>query len=156
MKPVLIEHLILHLSMRQVKPTTTDAFQFELNTKAEHTNNFLEKIHETAIGQFDLIGKEVFKFEKTIKFITIENWNESYNPHFNPIEKTPLIMSEQNYLDYEKNHIDFLIDRLKNGLLNDKLFIESTNQLRNLQRLWIFEENQNLLKIFESIKQKIN
>lgn len=147
------EKLIAYRFLYKVEPTTTNKSRFEKNNRAEYIINFIDSICETMDKQYSLIGKEVFKYTKSTKYVIINDYSmmTSFEKNMNKIIDVSLLMTHQAYLEYEKWHVNFLIEYLERDLLEHPIAMYSTCQLSNLIHGLILDEKQRLIKYLKSI-----
>lgn len=139
----------------RIVQTTTDKRQFENNCrskfKSDHLGDRLAFISEN----FNMIGKEVYKYVKSETYVLSSEVGSLSEPHliFNKLENEPLIFTIEVFDNFVKSYLQFQIDYLINGLLKNSLTSNSTHKLSNLVFEWELECKQELIEIYKNISK---
>ena len=138
-----------------IQPTTTDASKFETNIKAKFMCDNLSKIHDTMCVQNSYIGIYVHRFVGRLMAITKEKYNEDvkakkFDDFLNKIEEEEIYYTIQDFEEYKKWHLSFLIERYTEEVLRNP-FQNSTSPLSNLVRQWQTEAKIKLIELFKEL-----
>lgn len=138
-----------------IQPTTTDARKFETNIKAQFMCDNLFKIHDTMCTQNSYIGVYVHRFKDRLIVTTKEKYNKDIesgdlDSFFNKLEEEEIYYTKQDFKEYKKWHLNFLIERFTEEVLRNP-FQNSTNPLSNLIHQWQTEAKIKLIELFKEL-----
>jgi len=142
-----ILYTALEKEKSKIKPTTTDAYQFEKNCRASFfVLNITERLEHIQKHE-SFIGKEVFKFEKSFNYTD----NPSLDNIFNPVFEKKVLFTQQLYNSFLYDYFEFGKEYHTKRLVENQITRNSTNKLNNLQFEWQLECTQELIKLYTKI-----
>lgn len=128
-----------------IKETILDKKQFELNHKYSYKSaiygghiNFLQE-HK------NMIGKTAYKYDNSFRY-SLSCESEDF---LNPISKVPIIFTNKDYLQFEKDLANFVVKRFTNDFLECAITENSTDKLNNLIFEWELEGKQDIIKTYK-------
>ncbi len=106
-----------------IKDTVCDYNQFEKNCYNQEYTKLLETFISHLEETYNLIGLDVYKYEKSFNYITKEEYDkkveeDKYYHNFNPIEKDSIFFTEELYEEFKIVYCKFLIKRCNEDILN--------------------------------------
>lgn len=136
------------LLQSKINLTTDNKSQFKQNVINTFKVNEIKRMIDLLDKHTDFIGKEVYKYKKSFSVTTLDEYNNnddiSYKT-FNPIEETPFLYTLADYKKFEKDYINFRIERYQTELIERMPYESSTDTLSNLVYLWHIEAKQEIL-----------
>ncbi len=116
-----------------IQPTTTDARKFKTNVKAQFMCDNLLKIYDTMCVQNSYIGFYVHRFKGRLIVTTKEAYKRDIESGgidglFNKLEEEEIYYTIQDFEEYKKWHLSFLIERFTEEVLRNP-FQNSTSPL---------------------------
>ena len=119
-----------------IKNTTCDYSIFEKNCYNHEYNQVLEVFINHLEETYNLIGLDVYKYEKSFNYITKEEYDkkveeDKYYHNFNPIEKDSIFFTEELYEEFKIVYCKFLIKRCNEDILNSLRGSISTSDFYN-------------------------
>lgn len=129
-----------------IKPTTDEKRQFERNLRYGFAIDTLNHLDRNLSKHMYFIDKKVYKLTKSF------NYSETPNPdHFNPTNPEEIIFTEELFKEFEKNYLNFLVNRFTEELIEKQITSNSTCKLSNFEFEVRLEEKQNLIKYFKEL-----
>jgi hypothetical protein len=140
-----------------IKPTLTNKYEFERNIIGDYKCFWLTKRLEFIEKHFNYIGKEVFKYEKSFSYTSIEDFENKKNNDishdiFNPINKKSIIFSDDMFKLFLKEYLNFQVIRLCDEIIN-RPFLNSTNAFSNLEHQFIVKAKRDLIDFLKDINK---
>jgi len=119
-----------------IKDTVCDYNQFEKNCYNQEYTKLLETFISHLEETYNLIGLDVYKYEKSFNYITKEEYDKKveenkYYHNFNPIEKDSIFFTEELYEEFKIVYCKFLIKRCNEDILNSLRGSISTSDFYN-------------------------
>ena len=119
-----------------IKDTVCDYNQFEKNCYNQEYTKLLETFISHLEETYNLIGLDVYKYEKSFNYITKEEYDkkveeDKYYHNFNPIEKDSIFFTEELYEEFKIVYCKFLIKRCNEDILNSLRGSISTSDFYN-------------------------
>jgi len=134
-----------------VKPTIDDKNQFERNLRYSFAIDTLNYLDRNLSKHMCFIGKKVWKLEKSFNYSDIQNPD-----HFNPTNPEQIEFTEELFALFEKDYLNFLINRFTEELVERQITSNSTCKLSNFTFEVRLEEKQNLIKYFKELLENLN
>ena len=119
-----------------IKDTVCDYNQFEKNCYNQEYTKLLETFINHLEETYNLIGLDVYKYEKSFNYITKEEYDkkveeDKYYYSFNPIKKDSIVFTEELYEEFKIDYCKFLIKRCNEDILNSLSGSISTSDFYN-------------------------
>ena len=119
-----------------IKNTTCDYSIFEQNCFNHEYTQLLEKFINNLEETYNLIGLDVYKYEKSFNYITKEEFDkkveeDKYYRNFNPIKKDSILFTEELYEEFKDVYCKFLIKHCNEDILNSLSGSISTSDFYN-------------------------
>jgi len=119
-----------------IKDTFCDYNQFERNCYNQEYTQLLETFIKHLEETYNLIGLDVYKYEKSFNYITKEGYakkveEDRYYPNFNPIKKDSILFTEELYEEFKNDYCMFFIKRCNEEILNSLMGSISTSYFSN-------------------------
>ena len=119
-----------------IKDTACDYNQFERNCYNQEYTQLLESFIKHLEETYNLIGLDVYKYEKSFNYITKEEFDkkveeDKYYHNFNPIKKDSILFTEELYEEFKNAYCMFLIKRCNEDILNSLSGSISTSDFYN-------------------------
>jgi hypothetical protein len=142
-----------------IEPTTTDACKFETNIKAQFMCDNLTKINDTMCKQNSYIGIYVHRFVGRLMVISKETYKKdiesgSIYKGLNKVEEKEIYYTKQDFEEYKKWHLSFLIERFTEEILRNP-FQNSTSPVSNLVHQWQTEAKIKLIELFKGLHSEL-
>jgi hypothetical protein len=119
-----------------IKDTVCDYNQFEKNCYNQKYTKLLETFINHLEETYNLIGLDVYKYEKSFNYITKEEYDkkveeDKYYRNFNPIKKDSIIFTKELHEEFRLDYCKFLIKRCNEDILNSLNGSISTSDFYN-------------------------
>lgn len=119
-----------------IKDTFCDYNQFERNCYNHEYTQLLEIFIKHLEETYNLIGLDVYKYEKSFNYTTKEEFDKKVEedkcyPNFNPIKKDSILFTEELYEEFKNAYCMFLIKRCNEDILNSLSGSISTSDFYN-------------------------
>lgn len=137
-----------------IKETLCDYNQFERNCYNNEYVNLLSFIINNLEKHYSYISSNVVKYLKSFNYINEQEYleNDKIDKLFNPIDRTPILFTEELYEEFKKKYITFLIKKLSEEVLNSYSGSISTSYLSNaVDRV----RNQAKIKVIDVLTEYI-
>lgn len=144
---------LVRVNESMIKPIRSDKRQFELNCRSEFTSQHLMGRIIFIEEHFNMIGKEVYKYVKSETYVLSSEVGSLSETHlmFNKLENEPLIFTIEMFDSFLNSYLQYQIDYLINGLLENSITSNSTHKLSNLVFEWELECKQNLIETYKKL-----
>ncbi len=119
-----------------IKDTVCDYSIFEKNCYNHEYTRLLEIFINHLEETYNLIGLDVYKYEKSFNYITKEEYDkkveeDKYYHNFNPIKKDSIIFTKELYEEFRFDYCKFLHKRCNEDILNSLSGSISTSDFYN-------------------------
>ena len=119
-----------------IKDTVCDYSIFEQNCYNHEYTQLLEIFINHLEETYNLIGLDVYKYEKSFNYISKEEFDKKveegkYYHNFNPIKKDSILFTEELYEEFKDVYCKFLIKRCNEDILNSLSGSISTSDFYN-------------------------
>ena len=119
-----------------IENTTCDYSIFEKNCYNHEYNQLLENFINQLEKTYNLIGLDVYKYEKSFNYITKEEYDkkveeDKYYHIWNPLKKDSILFTEELYEEFKIVYCKFLIKRYNEDILSSFRDSISTSDFYN-------------------------
>jgi hypothetical protein len=129
-----------------IQTTTDNKRQFERNLRYGFDIDTLNHLDRNLSKHMCFVGKKVWKLTKSF------NYSDVPNPdHFNPTNPEQVEFTEELFINFQKDYLNFLINRFTEELTERQIISNSTCKLTNFEFEVRLEEKQNLIKYFKEL-----
>ena len=142
-----------------IKNTTCDYSIFEQNCYNQEYTQLLEIFIKHLEETYNLIGLDVYKYEKSFNYITKEGFDkkveeDKYYHNFNPIKKDSILFTEELYEEFKYDYCKFFIKRCNEDILNSLSGSISTSYFYNAVERTRIKANIEIIKLLDDIINK--
>lgn len=142
-----------------IKDTFCDYNQFERNCYNQEYTQLLEIFIKHLEETYNLIGLDVYKYEKSFNYITKEGYNkkveeDKYYSNFNPIKKDSILFTEELYEKFKDDYCKFFIKRCNEDILNSLSGSISTSYFYNAVERTRIKAKIEFIKLLDDIINK--
>lgn len=144
---------LVQLNESRIKLITVDKRQFEINCRSEFMCEHLMGNIEFIQTHFNMIDREVYRYVKGGRYILTSQANSLTETHLmmNKLDDEVLIFTNEMFNNVIKDYIQYQIDYLIIGLLENSITSNSTHKLTNLVFEWELECKQNLIETYKKL-----
>lgn len=129
-----------------IEPTLDNRIIFERNCRNGFMANILRKNIDTLERYKSFIGKEIFKYKRSIG-----HSETKISEYMNQTEDEATLFTEEAFEEFKTKIINYWIKYYSDDLLTREISQSSTNKLSNLQFEWQVEMKQELIKFYNNI-----
>lgn len=143
-----------------IKDTACDYNQFERNCYNQEYTQLLEIFIKHLEETYNLIGLDVYKYEKSFNYITKEGFDkkveeDKYYHNFNPIKKDSILFTEELYEEFKYDYCKFFIKRCNEdisnslrGSISTSYFYNAVDRTRNKAKVEIIKLLDDIINKF--------
>lgn len=142
-----------------IKDTACDYNQFERNCYNQEYTQLLEIFIKHLEETYNLIGLDVYKYEKSFNYITKEGFDkeveeDKYYHNFNPIKKDSILFTEELYEEFKYDYCKFFIKRCNEDISNSLRGSISTSYFYNAVERTRNKANIEIIGLLDDIINK--
>lgn len=142
-----------------IKDTVCDYNQFEKNCYNQEYTKLLETFINHLEETYNLIGLDVYKYEKSFNYITKEGFDkkveeDKYYHNLNPIKKDSILFTEELYEEFKYDYCKFFIKRCNEDFLNSLSGSISTSYFYNAVERNRSKAKVEIIKLLDDIINK--
>lgn len=143
-----------------IENTTCDYSIFEKNCYNHEYNQLLENFINQLEETYNLIGLDVYKYEKSFNYITKEEYDkkveeDKYYHILNPLKKDSILFTEELYEEFKIVYCKFLIKRYNEDILSSfrgsistSDFYNAVERTRNKAKLEFIDSLNDIISKF--------
>jgi len=126
-------------------PTETDHIVFERNCRNGAKLLILERFLEHVNKHKEMLGKEVYRLEKSFNYSLEPNLTGIHNR----TNSEPVVLTQKLFDEFVLSFKEWRTKHLIETLLNGQISPNSSNPTTNLVNAWTLESTQEVIKFFK-------